>query len=86
MKYPDVVRKPLLTLVQDIHSLKMKGDLEYSLSIRDIAQFCDYYRDMAVTDNVLENAILEVILIKYSDAAERELVKIRANDTFGVNL
>jgi len=25
-------------------------------------------------------------LIKYSDATERELVRIRANDTFGVNL
>ena len=82
----DVVRKPLLTFVQDIHSLKMKGDLEYSLSIRDIAQFCEYYRDMGVTENALENTILEVILIKYSDATERELVRIRANDTFGVNL
>ena len=41
---------------------------------------------MGVTENVLENTILEVILIKYSDAAERELVRIRANDTFGVNL
>jgi hypothetical protein len=64
----------------------MKGDLEYSLSIRDIAQFCEYYRDMGVTENALENTILEVILIKYSDATERELVRIRANDTFGVNL
>jgi MoxR-like ATPase len=82
----DSVRKPLLTFVQDIHSLKMKGNVEYSLSIRDIAQFCEYYRDMQEYENVLENAILEVILIKYSDAAERELVRIRANDTFGVNL
>ena len=82
----DSVRKPLLTFVQDIHSLKMKGNVEYSLSIRDIAQFCEYYRDMQNYENVLENAILEVILIKYSDSAERELVRIRANDTFGVNL
>ena len=82
----DIVRKPLLTFVQDIHSLKMKGDVEYSLSIRDIAQFCEYYADMQEYDNVLENTILEVILIKYSDSAERELVRIRANDTFGVNL
>jgi len=82
----DIVRKPLLTFVQDIHSLKMKGNVEYSLSIRDIAQFCEYYRDMQNYENVLENAILEVILIKYSDSAERELVRIRANDTFGVNL
>ena len=82
----DIVRKPLLTFVQDIHSLKMKGDVEYSLSIRDIAQFCEYYADMQEYDNALENTILEVILIKYSDSAERELVRIRANDTFGVNL
>ena len=85
ISYP-TVRKPLLTFVQDVHSLKMKGDVEYALSIRDIAQFCEYYRDMKTDDKVLENAIMEVILIKYSDPAERELVRIRANDTFGVNL
>lgn len=83
------VRKPLLTFIQDIHALKMKGDVEYSLSIRDIAQFCEYYRDMLGTQNtqkMMENVLSEVILVKYSDPSERELVRIRINDTFGVAL
>lgn len=83
------VRKPLLTLIQDIHALKMKGDVEYSLSIRDTAQFCEYFRDMLIRKNVQDviyDTILEVILVKFSDPAEREMVRIRANDTFGITL
>ena len=83
------VRKPLLTFIQDIHALKMKGSVEYSLSIRDIAQFCEYFRDMLGTQSaqkMIENTLLEVILVKFSDPAEREMVRIRANDTFGVKL
>ena len=83
------VRKPLLTFIQDIHALKMKGDVEYSLSIRDIAQFCEYFRDMLgtkSTQDVIQDALLEVILVKFSDPAERELVRIRVNDTFGAKL
>ena len=83
------VRKPLLTLIQDIHALKMKGDVEYSLSIRDTAQFCEYFRDMLSRKNVQDviyDTILEVILVKFSDPAEREMVRIRANDTFGITL
>ena len=82
-------RKPLLTFIQDIHALKMKGDVEYSLSIRDIAQFCEYFRDMLgtkSTQDVIQDALLEVILVKFSDPAERELVRIRVNDTFGAKL
>ena len=83
------VRKPLLTLIQDIHALKMKGDVEYSLSIRDTAQFCEYFRDMLSRKNVQDviyDTILQVILVKFSDPAEREMVRIRANDTFGITL
>jgi MoxR-like ATPase len=83
------VRKPLLTLIQDIHALKMKGDVEYSLSIRDTAQFCEYFRDMLSrksVQDVIYDTILEVILVKFSDPAEREMVRIRANDTFGITL
>jgi len=83
------VRKPLLTFIQDIHALKMKGDVEYSLSIRDIAQFCEYFRDVLGskdTQGVIQDTLLEVILVKFSDPAERELVRIRANDTFGAKL
>ena len=35
---------------------------------------------------MIQDALLEVILVKFSDPAERELVRIRANDTFGVKL
>ena len=81
----------LLTFVQDIHSLRMKGDLEYSLSIRDIKQFCEHLQEMIKTSGsykkqLLEKAIKQVILFKFEDPGERELVKIRANDTFGVKL
>ena len=81
----------LLTFVQDIHALRMKGDVEYSLSIRDIKQFCDHLQEMiqasgSYTSKLLEMAIKQVILFKFEDPGERELVKIRANDTFGVKL
>ena len=43
-------------------------------------------KDEENSPKTLEIVIREVVLVKYSDAAERELVKIRANDTFGVSL
>ena len=86
----DLVKTPLLQLAQDIHALRTKGDVEYALSIRDIAQFCEYLRQVSaeypIPTKCIEIVISEVILIKYSDPTERELVKVRANDTFGVNL
>jgi MoxR-like ATPase len=87
----DKFEEYLLTFVQDIHSLRMKGDLEYSLSIRDIKQFCEHLQEMIKTSGsykkqLLEKAIKQVILFKFEDPGERELVKIRANDTFGVKL
>ena len=63
--------------------------MEYSISIRDTAQFCEYFRDMLSrksVQDVIHEAILEVILVKFSDPAEREMVRIRANDTFGITL
>jgi len=79
-------KEPLLTFVQDIHALRMKGDVEYSLSIRDIKQFCEYIRYMINEPKPIERAIKEVILVKFTDPAERELARIRANDTFGVTV
>jgi len=76
----------LFTFVQDIHALRMKGDVEYSLSIRDIKQFCDYLRYVMDSSNPIERAIQDVFLVKFSDSAERELVRIRANDTFGTRV
>ena len=84
----DLVKEPLLTLVQDIYALKRSGQIDYALSTRDVVQFVEHYRD-CVSDDVskpLETVIQEIILIKYTDPEERELVKIRANDTFGVNV
>ena len=82
----ELVKTPLLTLVQDVYALRMKGDLEYALSIRDIAQFTEHYRDSIDYPKPIQNTIKEVILIKYTDPAERVLVRIRCCDTFGVNL
>jgi len=76
----------IFTFVQDIHALRMKGDVEYSLSIRDIKQFCAYLRYVMDSSNPIERAIQDVFLVKFSDSAERELVRIRANDTFGTRV
>lgn len=84
----DLVKEPLLTLVQDVYALRVKGDVDYALSVRDVAQFCDQFR-YNIEDEVespLETTLKEVIMIKFSDASERELVKVRINDTFGVSL
>ena len=87
----DKFEEYLLTFVQDIHALRMKGDIEYSLSIRDIKQFYDHLVESIRTsgnykNKLLEKAIKQVIIFKFEDPGERELVKIRANDTFGVKL
>ena len=83
----DAVKTPLLTLAQDIYALKLKGDVDYSLSIRDIVQFTHHFRD--IQDEIskpLETALSEVIMIKFSEPAERELIRLRIEDTFDVKL
>ena len=83
----DSVKEPLLTLAQDIYALKLKGDVEYALSIRDLVQFTHHYRDIQdEIKNPLENALNEVVIIKFSDPAERELIRVRIEDTFDVKL
>lgn len=87
----DFVKAPLLVMAQDTYSLKVKGDLEYVLSPRDLIQFTEVYRDISEDysdkneSDILEVAIKEAILIKYTDPTERELVKARAQETFGVS-
>ena len=89
---PDETKKCMLTLCQQIHSLRVKGEVEYVFSPRDIDQFCDIYRTyISDSDELdsgwkLEDVINNVILIKFSDPSEREQVRIRVNDTFGVNI
>ena len=89
----DVVKEPLLTLAQDTYGLRTKGDVEYVLSTRDILQFVDVYRDLMldyddedpnIITNVLMETIHETIMIKYTDPNERELIKSRVQETFGV--
>ena len=74
----------MLTLCQQIHSLRVKGEVEYVFSPRDIDQFCDIFRTQKQWK--LEDVINNVILIKFSDPSEREQVRIRVNETFGVNI
>ena len=87
------VKEPLLTLAQDTYGLRTKGDVEYVLSTRDILQFVDVYRDLIadyddddpnIITNVLMETIHETIMIKYTDPNERELIKARVQETFGV--
>jgi len=83
----EAVRYPLLTLAQDIYALKLKGDVEYALSIRDLVQFTHHFRD--IQDKIkkpLETALNEVVMIKFSEPAERELIRLRIEDTFDVKL
>ena len=81
---------PLLRLAHDIHALRSKGQLEYTISTRDIMQFITYLKELNGEDVIekinLTKALRNVFLIKYNDDKERELVKVRINDTFGVML
>ncbi len=82
-----VIKDPLLTLAQDIYALKLKGDVEYALSIRDLVQFTHHLRE--IQDQIskpLETALNEVVMIKFSEPSERELIRLRIEDTFDVKL
>ena len=88
---PATVRDPLLQLVQDTHSSRVKGDVEYVLSPRDVVQFTEVYRmwvakNKLTTAEVLKRAIHTSLLVKYGDSTEREFVKTSAQDTFAVTL
>lgn len=90
----ETMKEPLLQFIQDVYALKVKGEVDYALSIRDIVQFCDHIRSeydeegeprMSRT-NIIKSAIQQVLLIKFGDPSERELVRVRATDTFGVTI
>tara|TARA_R110000824_G_scaffold8714_1_gene39405 strand:+ start:8520 stop:9425 length:906 start_codon:yes stop_codon:yes gene_type:complete len=91
------IKTPLLRFVQDVYAMRVKGEVEYALSIRDIAQFVNHYRTRyrnsfgdsltpSIDSTTLKNTIKQVFLIKYSDPSEREFIRIRASDTFGVGV
>ena len=86
----DTVQEPLLTVASNTHDLRIKNDVDYVISPRDIEQFAECYRDnikLKKTHKVaLEECIRQTILIKYADASERELIRVRCQETFGVTV
>lgn len=86
----DSVKQPLLSLAVDTLSMKKESKIDYVVSVRDISLFTKLYRSFLkmnmAPDECLVNAIECGILIKYADAEEREVVRSRAQDTFGVNV
>ena len=79
----------LITFIKDIHALRMKGDVEYSLSIRDVNQFFNQFFKNHFdpnSKNALEQTFSQTVLFKFEDPAERELIKVRIQDTFGGKL
>lgn len=89
----ETIRDPLLRLAQESHALRIKGDVDYVLSPRDIDQFCEYFRvtkDMYESEfgdnEILRYSLKQVILVKYGELEERELIKSRINEIFGITL
>jgi hypothetical protein len=84
------VQQPLLSLAVDTLSMKKDDKVDYVISVRDIALFTKCYRaylkNESLKENALGHAIESALLIKYADAEEREVVRARAQDTFGVNV
>jgi MoxR-like ATPase len=90
----DTVRNPLLTMAQDTHSLRMKGDVEYVLSPRDIQQFIQRYKELAAKvptatvggrdEKAVVTCIKQCIIFKFRENTERELMRVRCQETFGV--
>lgn len=89
-KIPEDLRGALTTFAQDTYSLRVKNDVDYALSPRDMNQFTSVYRDImedsdSDVEQSLETSFKEAFLIKYTDPSERELIKSRAEETLGVS-
>ena len=78
----DEIQSPLLTIASTTNDLAAKNHITYVLSPRDIEQFIEVYND---THDTIQ-CINQTILIKYSDPTEKELIRIRCQETFGVDL
>ena len=80
------IKKPILQLAQDSFNYKVRGDVEYVLTIRDLKQFTELFRiwmkSGISSKRVLSKALEGAIYVKYSDRAERELMIKSACDTF----
>lgn len=82
------VIEPMMTLVQNIHSLRVSSDVDYSLSPRDLTQFTRMYRmwvDKGMT-KPLERSLRNAVVSKFSDNTQRELIKRQIQDIFGVSV
>jgi len=84
------VIEPLLQMGVDTLNMKKSGKVEYVLSIRDMALFVKAYNVwkeiFSSKETALVKAINTGILIKYADQEERETVKQRCMESFGVSL
>ena len=78
----DTIQSPLLTVASTTNDLATKNHITYVLSPRDIEQFIEVYHD---TNDVIL-CINQTILIKYPDPTEKEQIRIRCRETFGVDL
>jgi len=78
----DTVQSPLLTVASTTNDLATKNRITYILSPRDIEQFIEVYND---THDTIQ-CINQTILIKYPDPTEKEQLRIRCQETFGVEL
>ena len=86
----DTVQQPLLTLTSNIHEAMLKSNVSYVVATRELDQFVRVYRSSKSNGNseaqCLDQAIRQVILFKYSDPQEREFVRVRAEEGFGVKV
>jgi MoxR-like ATPase len=78
----DTIQSPLLTVASTTNDLATKNHITYVLSPRDIEQFIEVYND---THDTIQ-CINQTILIKYSDPTEKEQIRVRCQETFGVDL
>jgi len=87
---PMKVQKGLLQLAMDTLGMKQKGEIQYVLSTRDIDLFVKAYncfKTKTITgDKLLLKAIRTSILIKFGESDDREVVRARAEETFGVTV
>ena len=82
----DTIKKPLLQLAQDSFNLKVKGEVDYVLTTRDLADFNRIYRVFKeagkTREQCLAKALSYTVYIKYGDKGEKELMSKSAQDTF----
>lgn len=83
-------QKMILQLATDTLGMRQKGEISYVLSTRDIDMFTNTYRawkEMGLKgDELMTKTLRTSVLIKFGDAEDRDAVRIRAEETFGVRM